>query len=97
MRLFERSRRLLSCLLLGPVIAALAVAAGQAQGTGGTRGQVTAFSFDDVPAGTAISVEPLEDTDANLALLEVFKQSLAAGGYVVSDGAPFFHVFLDRQ
>lgn len=93
MRITERSRRLLSCLLIATIFGWLPMTVGNAQGTAGTQGQITAFAFDNVPSGTAISVEPLEDTDANLELLEVFKRSLAAGGYVVSDNAPYFMYF----
>src|SRR5277367_2278708 len=71
-----------------PILVALCAAtAARAQSPADERPQVSARAFTALPAGAALSVEPRDDTDANLHLRDLMAARLAAQGHPVTADA----------
>lgn len=79
--------RIIVPALVAALLAIPSPAAAQQQGT------VNAVSFEKVPAGSAIDVDPLDDSQESLALLREFERLLAARGYQIEEGAPLVLTF----
>jgi hypothetical protein len=51
--------------------------------------EVTAVAYRELPAGLAVQVQLLDDSDLNLQVRDMIVEQLTAQGYTVSDTAPF--------
>jgi hypothetical protein len=72
-----------------PILVALCAAtAAWAQSPADERPQVSARAFMTLPPGAALSVEPRDDTDANLHLRDLMAARLTAQGHPVVADAP---------
>ncbi|MCH8215003.1 MAG: hypothetical protein IIC54_13150, partial [Proteobacteria bacterium] len=79
----------LACL--GMVVVVLGTAEdAHAQGAGGPGagregdGVLNAVAYRSLPPGSSIAVRPLDNSDENQILQQVFERELRAGGYTVS-------------
>lgn len=61
------------------------------------EGLMNAVSFRPVPAGSAIFVRPLDNSDSNLILQKDFERSLKRKGYMVSKDADLIMTFETRE
>jgi len=77
------------------VVAALAGFSAAAQEIG--QGLLNAVAYRPLAADASIAVQPLDNSDANMALKEIFENQLKARGYAVSDGAPLVLTFETRD
>jgi hypothetical protein len=59
----------------------------------GWEGRVNAAVYAEVPAGAAVTVQPRDDTEANLEIKDVFEQELIARGYRIAADAPLLMTF----
>ncbi|NQU59891.1 MAG: hypothetical protein HQ512_02070 [Rhodospirillales bacterium] len=57
------------------------------------EGLVNAVSFQPIPAGSAIFVRPLDNSDQNLVLLADFEKALKKKGYTISKDADLILTF----
>ncbi len=78
-------------LLLAGVALVLAQA-GSTPALGG-EGRVNAAVYAEVPAGSAVSVRPRDDTDENLQLQDAIERALEALGYRIAANAPLVMTF----
>ena len=60
-------------------------------------GTLNAVAYKPLPAGTALAVRPLDDSDDNMVLADDFKRALRAKGYAVADDAPLVLTFETRD
>jgi len=74
--------RFAAAVLVGLFVTAMPVGAQ-------TPADVAAVAYRDLPAGLALRVQLLDDSDLNLRVRELVAEELAAGGYPVAEGAPF--------
>ena len=88
----------LACL--GMVVVVLGtVEDAHAQGTGGPGpgdGVLNAVAYRSLPPGASIAVRPLDNSDENQVLRQVFERELRAGGYTVSEDANLILTFETR-
>ncbi|MBT7943578.1 MAG: hypothetical protein HN719_09515 [Alphaproteobacteria bacterium] len=61
------------------------------------EGIISAVSFLPVPAGSAISVRPLDNSDHNLILQKDFEDALKNKGYAIKDDATLILTFETRD
>ncbi len=80
---------LLACL------AALAGLEAAAQEIG--EGLLNAVAYKPLARDASIAVQPLDNSDANMVLKEIFENELKARGYAVSDDAPLVLTFETRD
>lgn len=78
-----RTAVLLACLVAWAANGALAQTAAPAQA--GPKGTMNAVSFSPMPSNVEIAVRPLDDSDANLRLKEMFAAELRSKGFRVVD------------
>ncbi len=57
------------------------------------EGRINAAAYAPVPTGSAVTVLPMDDTDANLQLKDVFERALEARGYRIAPDAPLVVTF----
>ena len=74
---------------------ALSPAAVLAQSSG--EGLLNAVSYKSIPAGAAVTVRPLDNSDANLALQEDFERELRGRGFSVGPDAGLVLSFETRD
>lgn len=67
------------------LIIAFTIAGGTAFAQSGGEGVLNAVSYRPMPADSTIRVQALDNSDANLALVEEVKQALTTRGYQLSD------------
>lgn len=88
----------LACL--GMVVVVLGTAEdAHAQGAGGPGagdGVLNAVAYRSLPPGSSIAVRPLDNSDENQVLQQVFERELRAGGYTVSKDANLVLTFETR-
>ena len=88
----------LACL--GMVVVVLGtVEDAHAQGAGGPGagdGVLNAVAYRSLPPGASIAVRPLDNSDENQILQQVFERELRAGGYTVSKDANLVLTFETR-
>lgn len=84
--------RLLACLAVFAVLAAGHVRAQSAE-----KGLMNAVLYNPLPAGAAVTVSPLDNSDDNMILQKVFETDLAARGYKISADAPLILSFETRD
>jgi hypothetical protein len=77
------------CLALCAAAAAASPTAAWAASPTGDQPEVSARAFAALPAGAAVSVEPRDDTDANLRLRDLMAARLRAQGHPVLASAPY--------
>ena len=73
----------------------LALTAGHALAEG--EGVLNAMSYHPIPAGTAIAVRPLDDSDRNIELKAELEAALEARGHSLSADAPLILSFEVRE
>ncbi len=69
----------------------------QASAQGYGEGLFNAVAYKPIPAGAAVKVRPLDNSDNNLVLQEEFERELASRGFLVSDDAQFILSFETRD
>ncbi|MDX9859757.1 MAG: hypothetical protein RBS99_02460 [Rhodospirillales bacterium] len=79
-------------LLIGLGLVSLAVC-GSAAAQQPNQGLLNAVSYERIPAGTAVTVSPLDNSDDNLILQKRFEEELRARGYAISGDAPLVFTF----
>ena len=57
------------------------------------EGRINAAAYAPVPTGSAVTVLPMDDTDANLQLKDVFERALEARGYRITPDASLVITF----
>ena len=93
-----RSFRLLAAACAVCVAFASSVASAQTPLEGGSPdGQVNAVKFDPVPAGAAITVRALDNSDTSLSLQAAFEKALAAAGYRIAPDSQLVFTFETRN
>ena len=58
-----------------------------------SNGLLNAVAYKDVPAGAAVSVRPLDDSDDNLILKQEFEKALQGQGYRIEKDSPLVLTF----
>ena len=71
--------------------------AGRASAQGLDEGLLNAVAYKPLPAGLAITVRPMDDSDENLVLRERFEGELKAQGYSVSGDGTLILTFETRD
>ena len=71
--------------------------AGRASGQGLDEGLLNAVAYKPLPAGLAITVRPMDDSDENLVLRERIEGELKAQGYSVSGDGTLILTFETRD
>ncbi len=85
-------------LRLALIVLALSVAPAAAQEPPpGTNAVLSARDYVPLPAGAAVTVVALDDTDRNLRIKEVIEGALRTRGYTVADDAPLILEFEVRE
>ena len=77
------------------LIATLGASRSWAQGYG--EGVLNAVAYRPLPAGQALRVEPIDNSDQNMRLKKVFEQQLSKMGYIISDDAGMILTFETRN
>jgi hypothetical protein len=57
------------------------------------QGLINAVSYDRIPAGQAVTVSPLDNSDDNLILQQRFEEELRSRGYTVAANGPLVLTF----
>ena len=61
------------------------------------EGLMNSISFRKIPAGSALQVQALDDSDNNLKLQKIFEDALRQRGYKISAAAPLILTFETRD
>ena len=83
-------------LLIGLGLASLSLC-GPVAAQEPNQGLLNAVSYDRIPAGVAVTVSPLDNSDDNLILQQRFETELRAHGYAVSTDGPLVLTFGTRD
>jgi len=63
----------------------------------GSEAQLNAVAYKAVPAGSAVTVRPLDNSDTNMLLKKDFEQALGKDGFIIGTDAPFVLTFETRD
>lgn len=83
-------------LLIGLGLASLSLC-GPVAAQQPSQGLLNAVSYEHIPAGVAVTVSPLDNSDDNLILQQRFETELRVHGYTVSGNGPLVLTFGTRD